>query len=81
MAMVTPADVAAGVLRAVRDNRFEVWVPALQAAGMKLAALLPRRVREATLLGMGIARITEGTDTNARNDYHARMFDRRESDH
>ena len=76
MAQITADDVAAAVLRAVREDRFEVWVPASQAPTAKLAAVLPRRAREAVLLGMGIARLTEGTDQNARRAYHERMFKR-----
>jgi hypothetical protein len=41
---------------------------------VRLAALLPRRVREAVLLGIGIARLSEGTDPGAREDYHERAF-------
>jgi NAD(P)-dependent dehydrogenase (short-subunit alcohol dehydrogenase family) len=75
MSQVTADDVAAGVLRAVQDDRFEVWVPGSTAAGARLAALLPRRLRDAALLTVGIARLAEGTDQAARRDYHERMFD------
>jgi NAD(P)-dependent dehydrogenase (short-subunit alcohol dehydrogenase family) len=77
MAQITPDEVAEAVLRAVRENRFEVWVPGSQAAAAKLAAVLPRRAREALLLAMGIARLTEGTDAGARGAYHERTFGRR----
>src|SRR3954447_21938205 len=60
MAQIPPGEVAAAVLDAVRRDRFEVWVPRSQAAGVKVAALLPRRLREAALLAMGIARLTAG---------------------
>jgi NAD(P)-dependent dehydrogenase (short-subunit alcohol dehydrogenase family) len=43
MDQITPDDVAAAVLRAVRENRFEVWVPGTQAIAMRLGGLLPRR--------------------------------------
>jgi NAD(P)-dependent dehydrogenase (short-subunit alcohol dehydrogenase family) len=76
MAQIPPGEVAAAVLDAVRRDRFEVWVPRSQAAGVKVAALLPRRLREAALLAMGIARLTAGTDRERRRDYHDRMFGR-----
>jgi NAD(P)-dependent dehydrogenase (short-subunit alcohol dehydrogenase family) len=75
MAQVTAEQVAEAILDAVRRNRFEVWVPRSQAAGVKLAAILPRRAREAVLLAMGIARLAEGTDSGLRSGYHRRMFD------
>jgi NAD(P)-dependent dehydrogenase (short-subunit alcohol dehydrogenase family) len=74
MALVSADDVAAAIVKAVRDNRFEVWVPASQGVSVKLAALLPRRAREAAMLRIGLAELTEGTDESARSDYHARMF-------
>jgi hypothetical protein len=76
MAVVSPDQVAAAVLRAVREDRFEVWVPSAQAPALKAAALLPRRAREALLLAMGIARLTGDTDHAARRAYHERMFGR-----
>jgi len=76
MAQIPPGEVAAAVLDAVRRDRFEVWVPRSQAAGVKIAALLPRRLREAALLAMGIARLTAGTDGERRREYHERMFGR-----
>ena len=75
MAVVTPDNVPEAVVRVVRDNRFEVWVPGSQAVAAKIATFLPRRAREAALLRMGIARLTEGTDSAARRDYHERMFE------
>jgi NAD(P)-dependent dehydrogenase (short-subunit alcohol dehydrogenase family) len=74
MAQVTPEQVADAILDAVRRNRFEVWVPRSQAVGAKLGAIMPRRAREAVLLAIGIARLSEGTDTSARREYHRRMF-------
>jgi NAD(P)-dependent dehydrogenase (short-subunit alcohol dehydrogenase family) len=74
MAQVSPEEVADAILDAVRHNRFEVWVPRSQAAGVKLAAILPRRAREAVLLAMGIARLAEEGDSGQRSDYHRRMF-------
>jgi NAD(P)-dependent dehydrogenase (short-subunit alcohol dehydrogenase family) len=74
MAQVSADRVAAAIAGAVRENRFEVWVPASQGVASRLGTLLPRRAREAVLLGLGIARLTEDTDAEARRDYHRRMF-------
>ena len=73
---VTPDDVGAAVVRAVERNRFEVWVPASQAVSAKLAAILPRRGREAMLRAIGVGKIAGETDLGARRGYHERMFGR-----
>ena len=72
--VVQPEEVAAAVLDAVHTRRFEVWVPRSQGASAKLAAILPRRAREALLLALGVDRIAGETDADARRGYHARAF-------
>lgn len=72
--VVTPDDVARAVLDAVIHNRFEVWVPANQWVSVKLGNLLPRRVRERVILGVGVGQIAGGADQAARRGYHERMF-------
>jgi NAD(P)-dependent dehydrogenase (short-subunit alcohol dehydrogenase family) len=72
--IVTPDDVAAAVVGAVRDNRFEVWVPASQGITAKLGAALPRPAREAVMRALGVGRIAGDTDRTARRSYHDRMF-------
>lgn len=72
--VVTPDDVAGAVIRAVREDRFEVWVPASQGISAKLGLLLPRRVREAVLRTLGVDRIGGAVDAAARRAYHERMF-------
>jgi NAD(P)-dependent dehydrogenase (short-subunit alcohol dehydrogenase family) len=74
--VVTPQDVARAVLEAVRQNKFEVWVPSNQWVSVKLGNLLPRRMRERVLLAMGVGRIAGETDQAARRGYHQRMFGR-----
>ena len=74
--VVTPDDVAAAVLDAVRRRRFEVWVPRSQAASGKLAAILPRAARDTILRAVGVPRITSDTDQQARREYHRRAFGR-----
>src|SRR3954452_16866077 len=76
LAQVTPDDVAEAVLRAVRQNRFEVWVPASQGVGVRLGGLLPRAVRERLMLALGLGRIAGQTDLGARRAYHDRTFGR-----
>ena len=51
-----------------------MWVPGAEAVAAKVAALLPRRAREAALPAMGIARLAGDTDPAARRAYHERMF-------
>jgi NAD(P)-dependent dehydrogenase (short-subunit alcohol dehydrogenase family) len=73
---VTPDDVAAAVLDAARRRRFEVWVPRSQGASAKLAAVLPRRVREVLFRMVGLPRIAGDLDAEARRAYHERAFGR-----
>ncbi len=72
--LVAPDDVAHAVLAAVREDKFEVWVPASQAISVKLGNLLPRRIREGVMRAMGVGRIAGDADLTARREYHERMF-------
>jgi short-subunit dehydrogenase len=74
--VVTPEEVAAAVLEAVRRRRFEVWVPRSQAVSGKLAAVLPRPVREALMRALGVHRVAGNADRRARRAYHRRAFGR-----
>lgn len=73
---VTPDDVARAVLTAVREDKFEVWVPASQAISVKLGNLLPRPLRESVLRAIGVGRIAGEADPALRAEYHERMFGR-----
>ena len=72
--VITPEDVSSAVLKAIRRDRFEVWVPASQGVSFKLSAILPRRVREAILRLLGVGRIAGQADLTERREYHDRMF-------
>jgi short-subunit dehydrogenase len=74
LAQVTADDVAEAVLDALRRKRFEVWVPRSQGASVKLAAILPRGVRELMYRALGVTRIAGDTDAEARSDYHRKAF-------
>jgi NAD(P)-dependent dehydrogenase (short-subunit alcohol dehydrogenase family) len=74
LAQVTADDVAEAVLDALRRKRFEVWVPRSQGASVKLAAILPRGVRELMFRALGVTRIAGDTDAKARSDYHRKAF-------
>lgn len=74
--VVTPEDVAQAVIGAVRENKFEVWVPASQGVSFKLGNLLPRPLRERVLRALGVGRIAGEADLTARREYHERMFGR-----
>jgi NAD(P)-dependent dehydrogenase (short-subunit alcohol dehydrogenase family) len=74
--VVTPDDVAQAVLTAVREDKFEVWVPASQAISVKLGNLLPRPLREGVLRAIGVGRIAGEADPALRAEYHERMFGR-----
>ena len=72
--VISPDDVATAVLRAVRENHFEVWVPASQGVSAKLGMMLPRRARERVLRVLGVAKIAGDTDREARRSYHEQRF-------
>jgi short-subunit dehydrogenase len=74
--LVTPDDVAAAIVDAVQHARFEVWVPRSQGASAKLAAVLPRSMREMLLRALGVTRIAGDSDPEARRAYHRRAFGR-----
>jgi short-subunit dehydrogenase len=74
--VVTADDVGEAVVRAVRQNRFEVWVPSSQGVTAKLGAILPRRAREGVFRAIGLGKIAGQTDHDARRGYHERMFGR-----
>jgi short-subunit dehydrogenase len=74
--LISADDVAAAVVKALERRRFEVWVPRSQAASAKLAAILPRRAREAIYRMLGLNKIAGDTDAAARSDYHRKAFGR-----
>jgi NAD(P)-dependent dehydrogenase (short-subunit alcohol dehydrogenase family) len=73
---VSADDVSRAVLDAVRDERFEIWIPSNQWLAVKLGNLLPRAAREAMLLAIGVGRIAGDADFEARRGYRERMFGR-----
>ena len=72
--VVTPDDVAAAVVDAIRRRRFEVWVPRSQAPMARLGAVLPRAARDRVLRALGVTRIAGDVDAEARRAYHDRAF-------
>ena len=74
--LITADDVADAVVHAIRRRRFEVWVPRSQGASAKLAAILPRAVRELLYRALGVTRIAGDTDQERRREYHRRAFGR-----
>jgi NAD(P)-dependent dehydrogenase (short-subunit alcohol dehydrogenase family) len=76
LALITPDDVAAAVLDAMRTGRFEVWVPRAQGVQVWLGMMLPRPVREAILRAVGVSRIAGDVNADARRAYHRRAFGR-----
>ena len=74
--VVSADDVAAAVLRAVQQNRFELWVPASQGVTARLGYVMPRRVREFVMRVLGVGRIAGDADLSERRAYHERTFGR-----
>jgi short-subunit dehydrogenase len=73
---ISADDVAEAVIDALERGRFEVWVPRSQAASAKLAAILPRGLRELIYRLLGLNQIAGDTDAAARRDYHRKAFGR-----
>jgi NAD(P)-dependent dehydrogenase (short-subunit alcohol dehydrogenase family) len=74
--IVSPDDVAAATVDALKRGRFEVWVPRSQGVTAKLGAALPRPMRELVLRAIGVGRIAGESNPDARRDYHRRAFGR-----
>ena len=74
--LITADDVADAVVGAIRRPRFEVWVPRSQGVSAKLAAILPRAVRDVLYRALGVTRIAGDTDQERRREYHRRAFGR-----
>jgi NAD(P)-dependent dehydrogenase (short-subunit alcohol dehydrogenase family) len=68
----TPEEVAAAVLDALREPRFEVYVPRSIAPTLALAGLLPRRARDAIARLIGNDVLLVRADRDARAAYEAR---------
>jgi NAD(P)-dependent dehydrogenase (short-subunit alcohol dehydrogenase family) len=74
--VVSAEDVAAAVVRAVREDRFELWVPASQGVTARLGYVMPRRLRELVMRVLGVGRIAGDADLAERRAYHERTFGR-----
>ncbi|HWK27805.1 MAG TPA: SDR family oxidoreductase [Solirubrobacter sp.] len=68
---VTPEEIAAQTVDAIKVPRFDVWAPKRLAPLMTAAAILPRRWREAVSRAMN-ANAVVATDAGARAAYEAR---------
>ena len=70
--VLAPEDVAEAIVGAIERPRFDVYVPRSYSGLPVLAALLPRRAREAFLRAIGVGRNTAGTTAEARSAYEGR---------
>src|SRR4051794_34422234 len=68
---VTPDEIAALTIDAIKHSRFDVWAPKRLAGVMWFGAVSPRRVREAVSRAMNSNRVVD-TDRQARAAYEAR---------
>ena len=69
---VEPEDVADAIVEALRRPRFEVYVPRVTGALVRLAAVSPRKVRERFGQLLGTDRLMVEADTAERAAYEAR---------
>src|SRR4051794_5255261 len=68
---VSPEDIAAQTVEAIKVPRFDVWAPRRLAAIITTGAVLPRTWREAVSRAMNSNHVVN-TDPNARREYEAR---------
>ena len=68
---VTPEEIAASTIDALKVPRFDVWAPKRLAAVIWLGGVMPRRLREAVSRAMNSSRVAD-TDPRAREAYEAR---------
>lgn len=71
-ATVEPEDVADAIVEALERPRHDVYVPRAIVAGVRLGALLPRRLAEAINRSAKTHRILAEADLSARADYERR---------
>lgn len=69
---VEPREVAEAIVAALREERFEVFVPREHRRALRIGSLLPRRAREALARMAGSERALLGVDPGARDAYHRR---------
>lgn len=70
---VQPADVAQGVVRALRTGRVDVYVPRFGRMARLLPVLLPRRLLERVGRMFGVDQVFATVDPSARAAYQARI--------
>ena len=69
---VQPEDVAAEIVSALKDGRFDVFVPRSMGALTHVTSALPRRAREGMTRAMKADTVLSGADFNARKNYELR---------
>ncbi len=69
---VEPEDVAAEIVAALKDGRFDVYVPRSVGPLTHFSSALPRRAREGMARAMKADRVLSGADLGARKNYELR---------
>ncbi len=69
---VEPEDVAAEIVAALKDGRFDVYVPRSVGPLTHFSSALPRRAREGMARAMKADRVLSGADLGARRNYELR---------
>jgi hypothetical protein len=69
---VEPADVAEGIVDALKVPRFDVYVPKAIGPIGAVMGLLPRRGREAVARALKADTLLDSADLTARTDYELR---------
>ena len=69
---IKPDDVAAAIVEVLGRPRFDVYVPRSIGPLTALAAVVPRRIREAALRAIGADRVLWRVDAAARREYELR---------
>jgi len=69
---LVPEEVADAIVATLRKPRFDVFLPPVSGALVRLGAALPRRLRLAVARGLKVDQTTANTDRRARAEYEAR---------
>ncbi len=69
---VEPEDVAAEIVSALKEGRFDVFVPRSVGPLTQFSSALPRRAREGMARALKADKVLSGADFNARKDYELR---------
>lgn len=79
-AMLQPSDVAAAVLDAIAKPRFEMMIPSYVSPAVRLAGLLPQRIRDVVMRQMVPDQVAAVRNSTTRSAYEAKALKPQDTD-